>query len=293
MSVACLRSGATSTATAGARAGTFHRRVAARLSPERRRHATGMSATMTTTASATRSRGNGGARLFTSSSPSPSSSSSRRPNARAISSSSVAKSAAASEGAGAASSEGADEGETTAAAPTAVDEDETPKKGIKAWWVKASKIDKSTIAALGGAALLSYGFVSNIFYVSSLLLATYTSVKTCGASPLVSKAAMQSFCTTYFGLWMIQNFLRPARMALSVAISPWTDKLVEVFRGFVPGKKKPFAFGLTVFCVNVLGTFAYLFGGFFLISALTGVPLELDNLKGLLTAAKAARGGPT
>ena len=168
-------------------------------------------------------------------------------------------------------------------------EEEEKEKGIKAWWARASKIDKSTIAALGGAALLSYGFVSNLFYVSSLLLATYTSVKTCGASPLVDKAAMQCFCTTYFGLWMIQNFLRPARMALSVAISPWTDKLVEVFRKFVPGNKKPMAFGLTVFCVNVLGTFAYMFGGFFLITLLTGIPLELESFKGLLTAAKAAK----
>jgi len=78
------------------------------------------------------------------------------------------------------------------------------------------KIDKSTIAALGGAALLSYGFVSNVFYVSSLLLATYTAVKATGASPLVSKVAMKAFVSSYFGLWVIQNFLRPARMALSV-----------------------------------------------------------------------------
>uniref|UniRef100_A0A7S0SG09 Uncharacterized protein n=1 Tax=Mantoniella antarctica TaxID=81844 RepID=A0A7S0SG09_9CHLO len=163
---------------------------------------------------------------------------------------------------------------------------------FKAWWAKASKIDRSTVAALGGAALLSYGFVSNVFYISSLLLATYSTVNTLGVSPLASKAAMQSFGATYFGLWVIQNFLRPARMALSVAISPQTDKLVEVFRRFVPGNKKPLAFGLTVVCVNIFGTFAYMFGGFFLIQALTGVPLELDSLKGLLTAARAARTGP-
>ena len=98
---------------------------------------------------------------------------------------------------------------------------------------------------------------------------------------------MQTFVTTYFGLWMIQNFLRPARMGLSVAISPWTDKIVEFFRQYVPGKKKPLAFALTVFCVNVLGTFAYMFGGFFLINALTGVPLEVGSLKSLLVAGKA------
>ena len=88
----------------------------------------------------------------------------------------------------------------------------------------------------------------------------------CFISSQVDKAAMQTFVTTYFGLWMIQNFLRPARMGLSVAISPFTDKIVEFFRRYVPGNEKPEAFALTVFCVNVLGTFAYMFGGFFLIT---------------------------
>ena len=110
--------------------------------------------------------------------------------------------------------------------------------GFKEWWAKAGKIDRSTIAALGGAALLSYGLISNIFYVSSLLGAMYSSCKIHAASPLVNKAAMQTFVTTYFGLWMIQNFLRPARMGLSVAISPFTDKIVEFFRRYVPGNKK-------------------------------------------------------
>ena len=49
-----------------------------------------------------------------------------------------------------------------------------------------------------------------------------------GTSPVADKAAMQLFGTTYFGLWMIQNFLRPARMALSVAISPWWGRRVQV-----------------------------------------------------------------
>ena len=146
---------------------------------------------------------------------------------------------------------------------------------------------RSTIAALGGAALLSYGLISNLFYVSSLLGAMYTACNLHAASPLVSKPAMQTFVTTYFGLWMIQNFLRPARMGLSVAISPQTDKIVEFFRRYVPGNRKPLAFGLTVFCINVLGTFAYMFGGFFLITAVTGVPIEASALKSLLAAGKA------
>jgi hypothetical protein len=76
-------------------------------------------------------------------------------------------------------------------------------------------------------------------------------------------------------------------MGLSVAISPQTDKIVEFFRKYVPGNRKPLAFGLTVFCVNVLGTFAYMFGGFFLITAVTGVPIEVGALKSLLAAGKA------
>ena len=60
--------------------------------------------------------------------------------------------------------------------------------GLRAWWARAGKIDRGTLAALGGAALLSYGLISNLFYVSSLLGAMYTSVKVHAASPLVCAA---------------------------------------------------------------------------------------------------------
>ena len=162
---------------------------------------------------------------------------------------------------------------------------------VKSWWKNAAKIDKKTIASLGSAALLSYGFVSNVFYVTSLMLATYTAVKTTGASPLVNSLSMKTFASSYFGLWMIQNFLRPARFALSVAISPGTDKIVEFFRRYAPNNDKRWAFALTVFCINVVGTFAYMFAGFGLIVALTGVPLELSSFSGLLAAAKTAKTG--
>ena len=178
-------------------------------------------------------------------------------------------------------------GETTGAPSVDAGAESSGGSGFAAWWRRAGKIDKSTIAALGGAALLSYGLISNLFYVSSLLGAMYTACNLHAASPLVSKPAMQTFVTTYFGLWMIQNFLRPARMGLSVAISPQTDKIVEFFRRYVPGNRKPLAFALTVFCVNVLGTFAYMFGGFALITAITGVPVETSALKSLLAAGKA------
>ena len=162
---------------------------------------------------------------------------------------------------------------------------------VKAWWRDAAKIDKKKIASLGSAALLSYGFVSNVFYVTSLMLATYTAVKTTGASPLVNSLSMKTFASSYFGLWMIQNFLRPARFALSVAISPGTDRIVEFFRRYAPNNDKKWAFALTVFCINVVGTFAYMFAGFGLIVALTGVPLELSSFGGLLAAAKTAKTG--
>ena len=58
------------------------------------------------------------------------------------------------------------------------------KSGLARWWAKAGKIDKTAIAALGGAALLSYGLISNLFYVSSLLGAMYTACKVHAVSPL-------------------------------------------------------------------------------------------------------------
>ena len=148
-------------------------------------------------------------------------------------------------------------------------------------------MDRSTIAALGGAALLSYGLISNLFYVSSLLGAMYTAVKVHAASPLVDKAAMQTFVTTYFGLWMIQNFSAPREWASPSPSLPSRTNSSSSSVSTSPGNRKPLAFALTVFCVNVLGTFAYMFGGFFLINAVTGVPLELDSLKSLLAAGKA------
>jgi hypothetical protein len=138
--------------------------------------------------------------------------------------------------------------------------------------------------------VLSYGFVSNLFYVSSLLVATYTSIKATGQSPVTSSESLKVFASSYFGLWMIQNVVRPARFAFSVAISPKTDKLVEFFQKYVPGNKKSYAFGLTVFSVNVVGTIAYMFGGFALIYALTGVPLDVGKLFGAAVAAKKGGG---
>ncbi|CAL6417307.1 unnamed protein product [Bathycoccus prasinos] len=163
-------------------------------------------------------------------------------------------------------------------------------QSLKSWWKKSAKIDKKTIASLGSACLLSYGFVSNLFYVSSLLLATYTAIKTTGQSPVTSSESLKVFASSYFGLWMIQNVLRPARFAFSVAISPKTDKVVEFFQKYVPGNKKSLAFGLTVFSVNIVGTIAYMFGGFALIYAMTGVPLDVGKLFGAAVAAKKAGG---
>ena len=64
-------------------------------------------------------------------------------------------------------------------------------QSLKDWWKSSAKIDKKTIASLGSACLLSYGFVSNLFYVSSLLLATYTSIKTTGQSPVTSTESLK------------------------------------------------------------------------------------------------------
>ena len=89
---------------------------------------------------------------------------------------------------------------------------------------------------------------------------------------------------------MIQNVLRPARFAFSVAISPKTDTLVEFSKNTSQGTKNLWAFGLTVFSVNIVGTIAYMFGGFALIYAMTGVPLDVGKLFGAAVAAKKAGG---
>mmetsp|Transcript_26632 Transcript_26632/g.32334 ORF Transcript_26632/g.32334 Transcript_26632/m.32334 type:complete len:266 (+) Transcript_26632:186-983(+) len=157
------------------------------------------------------------------------------------------------------------------------------------WWKKFAKVDRSQLAALGTAVLLSYGFISNVSYITSLLIAVYTTMATTGASPLVNAEAFKTFVGVYAGLWMIQNFLRPARIAFSVAFGPLFDKLVVKTQNRLQLKKKAYAFGILVFVINFCGTLLLMFGGLAGISLVTGVPLGWGEFGSFMKAAKGAK----
>lgn len=144
------------------------------------------------------------------------------------------------------------------------------------------------MSKLGLACLLSYGFVSNASYMLCLHAAVYSAMKATGASPLADRAALRQFGVAYAGFWMLLNVIRPLRFALAVALSPAFDRLVNAIqRGL--GCKRTRAVAATVFLVNIVGTFALLFGGLFFVSALCGVPLDLSQLGTLVKAGKEAR----
>jgi len=147
---------------------------------------------------------------------------------------------------------------------------------IKSFFGKA-KMEKAQLAALGTSALLSYGFVSNISYVSCVICAWVVFGKQTGLSPLAA-GQWPKFLAVYGGFWAFLNLVRPARFALSVGIAPVFEKFVtfvqkrasDITKKEIP---KPAAFGIVVFLVNFVGTLSYLFFGLTLATSFAGVPL--------------------
>jgi len=133
------------------------------------------------------------------------------------------------------------------------------------------KTDKASLAALGGAILLSYGFVSNASYMACLSIAWFLFSSRTGLSPL-APGQKGKFLAIYSGLVLFLNVIRPLRFALAAGLSPAFDKLISwVQRKTGLGKAK--AMGVVVFSVNVLGTFALMFSGIAVASLLSGVPV--------------------
>ena len=93
-----------------------------------------------------------------------------------------------------------------------------------------------------------------------------------GLSPLAA-GQWKAFLAAYTALYAVAgNLSRPLRFTASVAVAPFFDRIVKFFqRRF--SVSSPVAFGITVFCVNVCGSFTYLFVGLRCATWITGVPL--------------------
>lgn len=159
---------------------------------------------------------------------------------------------------------------------------------LAAWWRKNAKLDRKRLSKMGLMCVLAYGFVSNVNAMLLTCISTYVAMKTTGASPLTSAAALRQFGITYGGLYLVSNLIRPLRISLALAISPAFESFISGLQRRLSCKRWA-AVALTVFLANVLGTFAVLFGGLSLASIITGVPINLAKFGALVKAGKAAR----
>lgn len=127
------------------------------------------------------------------------------------------------------------------------------------------------LAKLGLNVLLAYGFVSNISYMTSIIIAWCIHGKRTGLSPLAT-GQWKNFLAVYVGLFAANNIIRPLRFSLSLLLSPSFEKFVDIIQQRTKWNRAS-SIGLLVFLVNVCGTISYVVGGLFLTTKLLNVPL--------------------
>lgn len=87
------------------------------------------------------------------------------------------------------------------------------------------RFSRDSIAKLGGYILLSYGFVSNISYITCVIISWIIHGRATGLSPL-AKGQWKPFLAIYAGLWAANNVLRPLRFSVSVVIAPFFETII-------------------------------------------------------------------
>lgn len=130
---------------------------------------------------------------------------------------------------------------------------------------------REALAGLGLNAVLAYGFVSNVSYITCLILSWVSHGKLYGISPL-APGQRKNFLAIYGGFWVTNNILRPLRFSLSLVLTPFFNKLID-FVVLRTGYKRPTSTGIVVFLVNFCGTISYLVLGLLAATTLTGTPL--------------------
>jgi len=129
---------------------------------------------------------------------------------------------------------------------------------------QGKKLDRAAIAKLGAGGFLAYGGVSNVNYGVAIGVSWIAFVKKYGVSPLGDQ--WPAFLAFYAAMWTLQNFLRPARFALAVALAPSANRLIDAVgarTGF--GRRGAFALLLLAMAVTMtstLGLALWAFGGF-------------------------------
>lgn len=136
---------------------------------------------------------------------------------------------------------------------------------------KTDAFTKESVAKLGLNMLLAYGFVSNISYITCVILSWISHGKKYGVSPL-APGQWKAFLLIYSGFWVTNNILRPARFSLSLLISPIFEKFIAFIQKRT-GYKKATATGIVIFLINIVGTTAYLTFGLLIATRVAKVPL--------------------
>ncbi|KAF6266308.1 hypothetical protein COO60DRAFT_1291752 [Scenedesmus sp. NREL 46B-D3] len=143
--------------------------------------------------------------------------------------------------------------------------DQKPKRGfwgsLKYFFV-GDGLDKERIKALGMGAFASYGFISNLNYGTALGAAWIAFVKKYGVAP-TAPGQWKVFLAFYAGLWTLQNFARPLRISLALALAPAFDKAITRLGEKLHIEKK-WAFGIFLLCMGLV-TSATLFGTIYLL----------------------------
>lgn len=119
--------------------------------------------------------------------------------------------------------------------------------------------------ALGMGAMAAYGVISNATYGTCFSIAWLAHVKQTGLTPL-APGQWQGFLAIYAGMWVMQNFARPFRFSLAVALAPVFDKALERIASRL-SIKKGWAFGIVLLLIGVcttsiMGGALWLLGGF-------------------------------
>ncbi|KAL3805294.1 hypothetical protein HJC23_009001 [Cyclotella cryptica] len=142
---------------------------------------------------------------------------------------------------------------------------------ISLFFRRLKSFNKESISKLGMSALLAYGFVSNVSGVLAVSSAWFIFSKRTGLSPL-SPGQRTPFLALYAGFTIALNILRPARFALSMAISPYFERLRRFIQRRLGVTARVSAL-VMILCINIVGSCVLMGCGVGLASVLSGVPV--------------------
>jgi len=132
---------------------------------------------------------------------------------------------------------------------------------LKSLFGGGEKLDRERLKALGTGAVASYGAVSNVTYGGGMAVSWVGFVKKFGVSPL-AQGQWPKFLAFYSAFWMAQNFVRPLRFSLALAMAPAFDRFIDLLSSRLK-ISRPRAFGVYLAILG-LTTSALVFGGIFL-----------------------------